>query len=242
MSALKSVVHSGLPATVLGVCLTVAVDSHYWKRQLWPEGEVFYFNVVENKSSDWGTSPWHWWVLGVRAWGHVLCLFGNRCLRLSLYMCVCTFESAKSGCRSPFQGVLTACTPPNRRYCLSALPRSLLGAMVLVPLGMPLPAMLKNRFTESAFPSSFGSPLALLSWSAVVFVALYSFLPHKELRFIFPALPVFNATAAVGSFLCLSLSHLPCLHAWCRHTSQYRLCATNTKAAYAYTDERARVS
>ena len=33
---------------------------------------------------------------------------------------------------------------------------------------------------------------------AVVFVGLYSFLPHKELRFIFPALTLFNLGGALG--------------------------------------------
>jgi len=33
---------------------------------------------------------------------------------------------------------------------------------------------------------------------AVLFVFFYSFLPHKELRFVFPALVMLNAAAAIG--------------------------------------------
>ncbi|KAI8102446.1 hypothetical protein M9435_006047 [Picochlorum sp. BPE23] len=118
----------GIISIMLSLVCTVCVDSIFWRRWLWPEGEVLWFNTALNKSKDWGVSPWHW-------------------------------------------------------YFTSALPRML---HISYPLSF-LGALLDSR-SRSMMVIACG------------FVLLYSFLAHKEVRFLFPSLPLWNFSAAMGLY------------------------------------------
>ncbi|KAM7537642.1 hypothetical protein Aperf_G00000075954 [Anoplocephala perfoliata] len=129
---------TGIVTVVVSLCLTVTIDSFFWQRWVWPEGEVFYFNVIKNKSHLWGTKPFYW-------------------------------------------------------YFVIALPKAL-----MTTLGLILCSNLVILFSSSSSdPVSRERRVFLgLELSALAFITIYSFLPHKELRFIFYTLHIFNLLAA----------------------------------------------
>ncbi|KAJ2702381.1 alpha-1,6- mannosyltransferase [Coemansia sp. IMI 209128] len=116
-----------LATFALSVLLVVAVDSYYWRQcWMWPELQVFRFNAIDSRSSEWGVSPPHY-------------------------------------------------------YFTRFLPKLLLGALPLTCVG----ALADRRATRLAAPY-------------VAAIGIFSANPHKEWRFIFPAVPVFYVCAAAG--------------------------------------------
>ena len=53
------VIPAGIGGGLIGLLITLPLDSFFWLRfPLWPELAGLWFNVVEGKSTEWGTSPW----------------------------------------------------------------------------------------------------------------------------------------------------------------------------------------
>ncbi|RGP75457.1 alpha-1,6-mannosyltransferase [Fusarium longipes] len=44
------------------IFISVPIDSYFWQESLWPELWGFYFNAILGSSSEWGVSPWHYYL------------------------------------------------------------------------------------------------------------------------------------------------------------------------------------
>ncbi|KAJ3271613.1 dolichyl-P-Man:Man(7)GlcNAc(2)-PP-dolichol alpha-1,6-mannosyltransferase [Terramyces sp. JEL0728] len=59
--SIKQLLLCGIISSIVSIILTVSVDSYFWGYWVWPELAVFQFNGIENKSIEWGVSPFHYY-------------------------------------------------------------------------------------------------------------------------------------------------------------------------------------
>ncbi|KAJ8071575.1 hypothetical protein OCU04_001898 [Sclerotinia nivalis] len=55
--SLKMIIPAGIQSAILALAISVPIDSYFWQEPLWPELAGFYYNAIQGKSSEWGTSP-----------------------------------------------------------------------------------------------------------------------------------------------------------------------------------------
>ena len=176
----------GIRCLFVSLCTTIVFDTIAWAPPsvgsdlwsfgnsfglsglMWPEGSVLWFNTVENRSAEWGTSPGHWYLTSA--------LPRSLLLAYPLSFVVSKHPQLREAPpplpkKSQKQKTKKNCPPPSVAHPSSLPDLFHYQGAVLEPRARPV-------FVCASF-----------------FVATYSLLPHKELRFIFPTLPLFNACA-----------------------------------------------
>ncbi|KAK2600229.1 Dol-P-Man:Man(7)GlcNAc(2)-PP-Dol alpha-1,6-mannosyltransferase [Conoideocrella luteorostrata] len=60
--SLRALLAVGTTSLLGSLLISVPIDSYFWQKPLWPELWGFYYNAIRGESSNWGTSPWHYYL------------------------------------------------------------------------------------------------------------------------------------------------------------------------------------
>ncbi|KAG4437448.1 hypothetical protein IFR05_007053 [Cadophora sp. M221] len=55
--SLQPTITAGILSAIVALGISVPIDSFFWQKPIWPELAGFYYNAIQGKSADWGTSP-----------------------------------------------------------------------------------------------------------------------------------------------------------------------------------------
>ncbi|KAI8324816.1 hypothetical protein GQ54DRAFT_295970 [Martensiomyces pterosporus] len=163
----RRTVVSTLAASACFALATLSIDSYYWQTPgMWPELQVFRFNVVEGRSSEWGVSPTHYYfthflprlLLGALPFACLGALADRRAIRLAVpYMAAI--------------GVFSANGHKEWRFIIHAVPVLNICAAAGVA-GLHKAVRLKKLAVLAA------TALSLISLAAVVFMTYISSLNY----------------------------------------------------------------
>ncbi|KAI1338514.1 glycosyltransferase family 22 protein [Xylariaceae sp. FL0016] len=59
--SLRRIIPAFLVFFAFSLAISIPIDSYFWQKPVWPELWGFYYNAVLGSSSNWGTSPWHYY-------------------------------------------------------------------------------------------------------------------------------------------------------------------------------------
>ncbi|KAG5009671.1 hypothetical protein JHK87_018186 [Glycine soja] len=206
--------------------LTILVDSIMWKRLLWPEFEVFWFNSVLNKSSEWGVSCTKFILNNC-----IAVEYENTCYTYFMTRFQLLYvdrDIIKVGL--PFRGgyglhlnyVLSSIASLDvvKLYSAPSHNSEFLWVVILFYFfwkswdysdlcfethafhwyfTSALPRSLLAAFPLSLFGLFVDRRVRSFTFPVLAFILLYSKLPHKELRFIISSVPIFNLSASIAS-------------------------------------------
>jgi len=191
---LPGAILTGLSGGISALLTTVPLDSILWvqrgkrtttsllKSLVWPEGVVLFYNTIQNKSSDWGVMPWHWYFSRAlpRSMITTLLLIPIACTAVIDWLTWCITLARRKHKNKNNEAV-------TEHALLSSMDHS---NNKITTTYLSLPPLIHNIHNNTTI-----MPYILPVFG---FIILYSFLPHKEMRFIFPALPMLNVAAAIG--------------------------------------------
>eukprot|EP00484_Ammonia_sp_Unknown_P007742 CAMPEP_0197076046 /NCGR_PEP_ID=MMETSP1384-20130603/211916_1 /TAXON_ID=29189 /ORGANISM="Ammonia sp." /LENGTH=1065 /DNA_ID=CAMNT_0042514895 /DNA_START=188 /DNA_END=3385 /DNA_ORIENTATION=- len=176
----------GIIGSIVCIACTLVIDSWFWTQFAslkWPEFEVLWYNTYDNKSSNWGVSPWRYYFFP---------LIPKMLLINAFFMLFSLFR---------IYPMLLITELLNRYYYSHHTAHH----------------NQDDDDDDDEFKHASNLPLyRLLSlfvdWESLYlllicffFVVLYSFLPHKETRFIFFIIPPCTLLSTIGCIRLLTL-------------------------------------
>jgi hypothetical protein len=62
-TSIDQIIRSFVGSCLFALAISVPIDSYFWQKPLWPELWGFYYNAILGSSSEWGVSPWYYYLV-----------------------------------------------------------------------------------------------------------------------------------------------------------------------------------